>query len=135
MDEQGKNSRASCCCGALSLVVSGEPHTVSVCHCLECKRRTGSVLGAQVRFANERVTISGQSKVFERTGDTGAKVAFHFCADCGTTLYWYGEKLPGFTAVALGAFESPGFRGPDYSVYETRQSEWIELRGDMEHYD
>lgn len=92
-------------------------------------------MGAQVRFASERVAISGQSKVFERTGDTGARVTFHFCAECGTTLYWHAEKLPGMTVVALGAFENPEFRGPDYSVYETRKTEWVELRGDMEHYD
>jgi hypothetical protein len=34
-------------CGQLTARVTGVPVRVSVCHCLACQRRTGSVFGAQ----------------------------------------------------------------------------------------
>ena len=42
--------RASCTCGQLHLETTGEPVRVSVCHCLDCQRRTGSAFAAQARF-------------------------------------------------------------------------------------
>jgi hypothetical protein len=35
---------ASCSCGQLTAVATGDPIRVSVCHCLACQRRTGDVV-------------------------------------------------------------------------------------------
>jgi hypothetical protein len=45
---------ASCRCGALRAICEGEPVQVSVCHCLECQRRSGSAFAAQARRPDER---------------------------------------------------------------------------------
>jgi hypothetical protein len=44
--------RAECCCGQLAAVCEGEPIRVTVCHCLNCKRRTGSAI-VQYRMHDE----------------------------------------------------------------------------------
>ena len=49
--------RAECSCGQLSATCSGEPVRVSVCHCLSCKRRTGSAFSFNARFAEMDVSI------------------------------------------------------------------------------
>ena len=126
---------ATCTCGQLTIKVSGEPVTVSTCHCFDCQKRTGSVLGVQARYKKEQVEVSGEAKPYERTGDTGAKVTFQFCPTCGTTMFWNPEKLPDYTIVAVGAFSDPEFRHPDYSVYEDRRHKWLEIIPEMEHYD
>ena len=41
---------ATCQCGQLSAVCSGEPVRISVCHCLECQRHSGSSLDAQLEL-------------------------------------------------------------------------------------
>jgi hypothetical protein len=33
--------RAACSCGQLHLTIEGQPSRISMCHCLECQRRTG----------------------------------------------------------------------------------------------
>jgi len=71
---------ASCTCGELRVEVTGEPIRVSVCHCDECQRRTGSVFGVQARFPREAVQIKGQGTEFIRTNDEGAKYRFTFCS-------------------------------------------------------
>ena len=63
---------ASCSCGQLSVEVEGEPIRVSVCHCLACQRRSGSVFATQARFLLDRAKITGQATEFERVGDEGS---------------------------------------------------------------
>lgn len=116
--------RASCSCGQLHLTVEGEPIRISICHCLACQRRTGSVFGAQVRFPGDRVGgPHGRSSTYTRKGDSGGEATFHFCPDCGTTLYW--RVRPGDVSVALGAFADPSLPWrPRNSVYEERAFAW-----------
>ena len=61
---------ASCRCGQLKAMVTGLPVRVSVCHCLNCKKRSGSAFAAQVRFPSENVMIEGNSKTFDKAGDS-----------------------------------------------------------------
>ena len=49
--------RAACNCGQLSLTAEGDPVRISMCHCVECQRRTGAVLSNQARYPRERITV------------------------------------------------------------------------------
>jgi len=42
---------ARCCCGELEINVSGEPTKHGICHCDNCKKRTGSAFGISVYFS------------------------------------------------------------------------------------
>lgn len=126
---------ASCSCGQLQAEVSAEPVRVSVCHCLACQRRTGSVFGAQARFPKEAVTVSGEATEFVRVGDEGSRVTFRFCPLCGATVYYTAEGLDGFVALPVGAFADPSFPAPRVSVYEERKHAWVTVPGDdVQHY-
>lgn len=124
---------ASCSCGKLSAIVEGEPVRVSVCHCLACQRRTGSVFGAQARFPRSGVTISGEGKEYVRVGDEGSKVTFTFCAECGATVYYVLEGLEDTIGIPVGAFADPGFPAPAFSVYEERMHGWVRMPDGVEH--
>lgn len=128
---------ATCACGQLRVACSGEPVRVSVCHCLDCQRRTGSAFGVQARFAREDVAIEGEASVFTRSSDSGNDVTHHFCPNCGSTVYWQLQALPDFVSVAVGAFADPQFPEPWISVYEIRRHPWvrIEPEGPIERLD
>lgn len=126
----------SCRCGQLRVTVSGEPIRISVCHCLACQKRTGSAFSAQTRWPAECVEIEGESKQWTRTADSGQTTVYHFCPDCGSTVHYSGGNFPDVIAVPLGAFDDPYFSGPDYSVWEARKHEWVEILGeDVLHQD
>ena len=114
---------ASCSCGQLRLTCVGEPSRVSICHCLECQKRTGSVFAVQARFPNESVTIEGGSAQWSRRGDSGGSATFHFCPTCSSIVYWV--SAPEFVYVAVGAFADPSFPPPHVSVYEERSHDWV----------
>jgi hypothetical protein len=122
---------ASCSCGQLRLTCEGEPVRVSICHCLECQKRTGSVFAAQARFSREQVTIEGEATQWTRLGDSGEPATFRFCPVCGSTVYWELTGVPGFVAVAVGMFADPGFPPPHVSVYEERQHPWALAAGQL----
>jgi hypothetical protein len=124
---------ASCSCGQLQAHVTSDPVRVSVCHCLACQRRTGSVFGAQARFPSNSVTITGKSKEFVRVGDEGTRATFRFCPECGSTLYYMAAGLAGSIAIPVGAFADPKFPSPTFSVYEERMHSWVSMPGDIDH--
>jgi len=124
---------ASCSCGELSAVTAADPIRISVCHCLACQRRTGSVFGAQARFPAESVTITGSSKQFVRVGDGGSRIIFNFCPTCGATVYYVIEGREEHIAIPIGAFADPTFPGPGFSVYEERMHSWVRMPKDAEH--
>jgi hypothetical protein len=127
--------RAACSCGQLHVTTEGDPVRVSMCHCLACQRRTGSVFGAQARFARDQVSISGRSTEYVRIGDEGSRVTFHFCPACGATVYYQIDDLPDVTAIPVGAFADPTFPAPRVSVYEARRHAWVSIPADAEHID
>ena len=127
---------AQCRCGSLTATCTGDPVRVSVCHCLECQRRSGSAFAAQVRFPETAVTIAGPATLYRHHGDSGRSAAFHFCPTCGATIAYRNEGLEELVAIPLGAFADPSFPPPDYSVYEARKHPWVAIVGEhIDHFD
>jgi hypothetical protein len=124
---------ASCSCGQLTAAISGEPLRISVCHCLACQRRTGSVFGAQARFRREDVEVKGRSSTYVRVGDEGGSATFHFCPTCGAIVHYAMTGLDEFVAIPIGAFADPKFPEPTVSVYEDRKHAWVGLPVNVEH--
>jgi hypothetical protein len=117
--------QASCSCGQLRVTCVGEPVRISICHCLACQRRTGSVFGTQARFHRDQLTdIQGRAAQYSRGADSGNAVTFNFCPACGATVYWQLSGFPDLYAVAVGAFADPGFPEPRHSVYERSRHVW-----------
>ncbi len=127
--------RASCQCGQLSVTCTGDPIRISVCHCLNCQQRSGSAFAFQARFPAENVTITGVSNEWTRISDEGNSATFHFCPECGSTVYYINGPAPHQIAVAVGAFADPEFPAPAFSVYENRKYRWIEITGDQIEHD
>jgi hypothetical protein len=128
---------ASCRCGQLKATCTGEPVRVSVCHCLDCQKRTGSAFSAQARWPADQVAVEGTSRTYEHVADSGNRIIHHFCPDCGSTVHYRIEgKFEGLLAIPLGAFADPAFPAPRFSVWESRKHMWVEIRGsDVEHSD
>ena len=122
---------ASCRCGQLKATVTGDPVRLSVCHCLNCKKRSGSAFAVQARWPADQVTIEGQSKGFELIADSGNSATFHFCPDCGSDVHYeINGKFDGLIAIPLGAFDDPYFASPKFSVWEERKNDWVDIVGD-----
>ena len=104
---------AQCACGRVEIVVESEPLRVVACHCDFCQKRTGSVFSIHAFFAEEQlVAITGETKRYnglevDGVGAVGGSVVdSHFCATCGSTVYWDLILPNGYreVGVAVGNF-------------------------------
>jgi hypothetical protein len=132
---------ASCRCGQLTATCEGEPVRVSACHCLDCQKRSGSAFAVQARWPAAQVTVEGASKSWINVADSGNRITFHFCPQCGSDVHYeidgkFDGKFDGLVAVPVGAFADPHFPPPRFSVWEERKLPWVEIIGDdVEHSD
>ncbi|MGI4732504.1 MAG: GFA family protein [Janthinobacterium lividum] len=127
---------ATCRCGQLVAVCTGGPVRVSVCHCLDCQKRSGSAFAAQARFPAECVGMTGDWREWSVVGEGGGGATFRFCPQCGATVAYVSDSMPGLTAVPVGAFADPDFPPPTVSGYEERRHPWVAVLGDtVEHVD
>jgi hypothetical protein len=138
---------SSCNCGKLSLTYDGpDPERISLCQCNECQKRTGTVMSAQTRLPKDHVTIEGHSKtrsfpnddnpVTYRSCDRGG-ATYHFCPECGSTVYWDISAAPDVIGVAVGAFTDPSFPPPMISGFEAYGHPWAMNPSELQipHYD
>ena len=119
--------QARCCCGAFTLELAGEPVLNALCHCDNCKRRTGSAFGWSVYFREEDVGApSGEGRVYALEKASGVQERW-FCAGCGSTLWWRSGAMVGVIGVAGGCL--PGVGEPAVSASEDARCPWLELPG------
>ena len=116
---------ATCSCGGVSVACTGEPTKVSLCHCLACQKRTGSTYGIGAFFPDAAIAHKGETRAYTRPSDSGHSVTFHFCPNCGATVWWQASRLPGMTAVAMGAFADPHFPAPQQAVFREHKHGWV----------
>ena len=121
----GLKREATCSCGDLRAICTGEPDLVSACHCVACQKRTGTPFGIAAFFARGHVETSGASEIYDRSSDTGHRVVFHFCARCGSTVFWEPARKPDMIAVAVGAFGDAGFPAPSKEAFTECRHDWL----------
>ena len=121
---------ARCRCGQLTAICRGEPVRVSVCHCIDCQRRTGGPFSAQARFPREAVTIAGTSRIWEQVGGSGRRACFHWCDTCGGTVFWINQGAEETVAVPIGTFAEGDVPVPTVSIFEERRQPWVRIEGE-----
>lgn len=126
---------AACRCEQLRLIAEGEPVRISICHCLDCQRRTGSAFGVQARFTTKEVQIEGNYAEYERASDAGEGRTFCFCPACGATVFFRVAGVNDLIGVPVGAFGDPTFPAPTVSVWGRRRHPWLELPADIEQHE
>jgi hypothetical protein len=134
MPEKNTARTATCACGQLTVSCDGEPVLVSLCHCFACQRRTGSAYSVGAFFPRDRVSVGGQAQRYTRSSDSGFTVTFHFCGDCGSTVFWEPQRRPEIIGVALGAFADPDFPPPSASIFEESKRGWTQLPDGLKHF-
>lgn len=129
--EETMSRIASCSCGQLKLTMVGDPTEVTVCHCFECQKSTGSVFGVSTYWPKSACqSIEGEVKLWRRSSDSGRWLDNYFCPTCGSTVYWYAEFAPDEIGVSAGNFADPSFPPPTSAVWDSCRHPWVKLPDD-----
>ena len=69
-----RTRRGGCNCGKVQVDIRGEPIRVGLCHCLTCRKETGTPFMAFAVWDRRQVTVTGQTGSWTATTDYR-----HFC--------------------------------------------------------
>ncbi|WP_321344141.1 GFA family protein [Breoghania sp.] len=79
-----------CHCGAITFEADVDPAGVYVCSCTDCQILSGSPYRIVIPVAAEKVTLTGEPKIYMKTAESGRPRQQTFCADCGAPIYSRG---------------------------------------------
>ncbi|WAJ36331.1 GFA family protein [Pseudomonas sp. GOM7] len=102
-----------CLCGQVRFTASGQPYRVGLCHCLDCRKYHGALFHASAIFAQDAVTIEGE------TGQYGGR---HFCPRCGSSVF---SRTADEIELNLGSLDEPNQFTPTYELWTIRREAWL----------
>ena len=77
-----------CHCGRIKYEARIKPDSVVVCHCTDCQALSGSAFRSVVFSEQDAFTLlTGEPRVYVKTGDSGNKREQTFCSICGSPIY------------------------------------------------
>lgn len=95
--------KASCLCGGVKFEVTGPLRDVVACHCIQCRKQTGSYMSA-TGCSDEALKMTSTNGLTWYESTPGYKRGF--CSTCGSTLFWKAEGSDRI-AIAAGVFDEP----------------------------
>ena len=118
-----------CHCGKLSYQVTGEPITVSLCHCTDCRRAAGAPMVAWAMFpATALEVMAGEVKVYA-SSEHGRR---HFCPDCGAGLFYHNDvTLPGIIDIQVVTLDDAESLPPRVQVQLAERLFWVPHAHDL----
>ncbi|KAK5636306.1 hypothetical protein RRF57_012018 [Xylaria bambusicola] len=95
-----------CFCGKVRYSVEGEPLGKAICHCLDCRKITGSTYSTNIIVAGPNFKLlSGTPKSIAKTAASGKEIVSHFCGDCGSTLFRDGPSFGDGKVIKVGTLD------------------------------
>lgn len=116
--------QGGCHCGAIRYQVEGEPIMHALCHCTDCRRHAGAPLVGWTTYPAAAVTITKGAPKIYKSSENGRR---HFCADCGTGLFYVNEViLPGIIDVQSATYDDPNAVPARVHIQVAERIRWME---------
>lgn len=112
-----------CHCGAIRYQLTGEPRSVALCHCSDCRRSAGAPFVHWAMFPEAALTVlAGTPKTINSSG-TAMRA---FCADCGTGLFYRNAPvLPGIVDIQAATLDDPDALPPAVQIQTAERLAWV----------
>ena len=115
-------------CGRTRFTVFADPTFASYCHCDDCRQSTGAAVSAFIGFDTADLVWQGE----ELKGyNSSPNVTRTFCPECGTSISYVDEKLPGKIYMYVGVMDDPDNFPMDSHSYISQQLKWLHIDDDL----
>ena len=118
-----------CMCGAITYQLSGEPKSVALCHCADCRRSAGAPVVAWAMFGEAALSVTrGQPKTINSSGTAMRS----FCPDCGSGLFYRNAAvLPGLVDIQSATLDDPDALPPKMQIQTAERLAWMTHLGEL----
>jgi hypothetical protein len=114
-----------CHCGRISYAADVDPAAVTICHCTDCQTLSGTAFRTVVPAAKESFRLSGQPKIYVKTGDSGARRVQAFCPDCGSPIYSSAVEDPQVYNIRVGTCRQRAELKPQKQIWCRSSLDWL----------
>lgn len=118
-----------CFCGKVRISVEGEPLGKALCHCLDCRKITGSTYSTNIIVAGPNFKVlSGTPKSIGKKANSGNEIVSYFCGDCGSTLWRDGVTFGETKVVKVGCFDDIDALDkakPGLELFSSHRVSWV----------
>lgn len=116
---------AQCACGAVEMSVRGPVVSMLMCSCLDCQKASGGGHANVAAVPAPALSVSGETKSFDRPSDSGATFRRHFCPGCGTPLFGQSSRAPDLRLIAVGFFAGKNdWFAPNQLIFARSHQAW-----------
>lgn len=121
-----------CNCGAVRYRLSGDPITVAVCHCANCRRQSGSAFSVNVVVGGDAMQLTGELTTYEDLDtESGQPVLRQFCATCGSPIRSITATSPQIAIIKAGTADEPGRFEPAIHVWTSTALPWVDIPANL----
>jgi hypothetical protein len=116
-----------CHCGHITYEADVDPAQTMICHCADCQTLSGSAYRAVVltEVGGFRL-LSGELKIYVKTGESGNARPQSFCPQCGTPIHsTSGGDGPKAYALRLGAIRQREEFTPRLQLWCGSAQPWV----------
>ena len=116
-----------CGCGEVRYRLTSDPPFVHCCHCLNCRRQTGSAFVINLLIETDRVELlAGDPKPVDVPRDDGSKQRVFSCPSCQVAVFSrYTRDEVRF--VRSGTLDEPSSVEPDVHIFTRSRVPWVTL--------
>ncbi len=121
-----------CACGAIRYTSVEEPFVSYLCHCTECRKRTGSAFGISVQVPRGGFRLGvGAPRTRIRIADSGNELHVRFCDACGTSICSESPARPHVTVIYAGTLDDPGRIPIQANIWTDSALDWVPIGADV----
>jgi hypothetical protein len=118
------NFQGGCLCGAVRYVSQAAPIMGGHCHCVDCRKSSGSGHCSHLVVPKPAVSVTGNVTVYDRPADSGNMVSRAFCPTCGAPIYSLNTAMPDMIFLRASSLDDPEVFQPQIVVYTKRAPSW-----------
>ena len=126
----------SCLCGHVKITYDGAVGPAAYCHCIDCRKCTGSAFNVSVAFSLEGFEVTaGTPAKFTKRADSGNELTRHFCPECGSPIYTSSPRHADRVYVKAGILNDPGLVRPSYQSWTRSAVHWAKIDPDIQTFE
>ena len=121
-----------CLCGAIRYEAAEAPSWVYYCHCIDCRKSSGTAFHTGIVVPASSVSWTGTLKEYAKTADSGRTIRRYFCGDCGSQLYTPVSFDPSLISLKAGSMDDASAVAPNTEIWAQSRLGWARIPDDIE---
>jgi hypothetical protein len=132
--EEAMHMTGGCLCGNIKYETDADPVFTAVCHCTHCQRQAGTSFSVVVAVPAASLSMTGQLKTFEDTGESGQPVHRRFCPECGSPIISEVDSMPGLALIKAGTLDDTKWLKPTMELFCGSAQPWVPALADAKRF-